>query len=91
MKRISIDDWLVIHRSEASNRPAPGARNIRPAERGELYTYEVDEVCRVTGVLPDGTLETVSRRGEVARLRPDHPAVEKAGWWMRMTNRRLFP
>jgi hypothetical protein len=90
MRSFAVNDLVIYHQPEASAHPAPGARDISPAERGELYTYVVDHFWRVECVNADGTIEAVGRSGRRHRLRQSDPALEKAGWWRRMLHRRLF-
>lgn len=91
MRIFSVNDFVIYHQPEAAVRPVPGARNISPAERGELYTYVVDRFWRVAQVNNDGTLDAIESSGRRHRLRQTDPALENAGWWSRTFQRRLFP
>jgi hypothetical protein len=90
MAHWSVNDLAVYHRPETSTHPGPEARDIRPAERGELYSYVVDHFWRVTGVNADGTIDAVGRSGHLHRVAVSDPLLEKVSWWNRLIHRRFF-
>jgi hypothetical protein len=90
MAQLSVNDWVIYHQPEASTHPRSGARDVQPAELGEMYSYVIDHFLRVIRVNADGTIDAVGRSGRVHRLTGSDPLLEKAGWWNRLARRRLF-
>lgn len=91
MGKFSINDCVIYHEPETSTRPAPEARDVRPAEMGEFYSYVIDRYWRVVRVHADGSLDVASRTGQLHRVRANDPLLQKAGWWRRLVKRRMFP
>jgi len=91
MRTFDVNELVIHHQPVASSHPGPEARDVRPTEQGELYTYVVDHFWRIARLNSDGTLDAVSLNAHRHRLRQTDPALEKAGWWRRTFHRRLFP
>lgn len=71
--------------------PGPRAKAVRPAPRGENYTYEIDKFWIVEDVCGDGTLLVRTRRGKVHRIDADDPRLRPASWMKRFLYRYRFP
>jgi hypothetical protein len=82
---------VIYHQFEMSTHPVAGAHDIEPTERGESYSYVVDQFLRIVRVNTDGTLDAVARDGRMHRVAAADPLLEKPGWWFRLMHRRLFP
>ncbi len=76
-KEYVVGDMVVFRKPKRGTAPSPRAINLRPAAHGDDYGYEVEKYWRITAVLPDGSLEVITRRGKRhtidasdSRLRP---------------------
>ena len=89
--RYTPGDPVIFRMSKHSTHPGPRARNIKPAAKGEEYTYQVDKFWTVAEVLEDGRLRLVTRRGKEHLVEPDDIHLRPAKWWERLLYRDRFP
>ncbi|CAN5409276.1 hypothetical protein BH20VER3_BH20VER3_01960 [soil metagenome] len=82
---------IVYRVVETSTRPGPEAREIRPAERGDLYYYLTNKYWRVEEVLQDGWIVARTPRNEHQYLRGDDPNLRKASLVERLRYAARFP
>lgn len=82
---------IVYSRRAISNQPVFGARDIRPAERGEFYYYNLVSYLRVTHVLEDGSVIAIARDNRRLRFTPKDADFRKAGPVERLIYRWRFP
>jgi hypothetical protein len=82
---------IVYSRQAISTQPVSGARDIRPAERGEFYYYNLVNYLRVTEVLDDGRVIAVARNNKRLCFSPSDSHFRKAGLSERLFYRRHFP
>ncbi len=82
---------IVYRMAESSTRPGPEARDIRPAERGDLYYYLIKKYWRVEEVLQDGRIVAVTPLMEHHYLRRDDPNLRKANLLERLRYGARFP
>jgi|SRR6516225_9948573 len=82
---------IVHSRPAISTHPVSGARDIRPAERGEFYYYNLVSYLRVTRVLPDGSVIATTGDNTLFRFTPDDAYFRKAGPIERLIYRWRFP
>lgn len=82
----------IIYRVvETSTRPGPDARDVHPAERGELYYYLVNKYWRVEEVRQDGWIVALTPLMEHHYLRRDDPNLRKANLVERLRYGTRFP
>jgi hypothetical protein len=82
---------IVYRVVETSTRPVPEARDIHPAERGDLYYYLITKYWRVEEVLQDGWIVAITPLMEHIRLRRDDPNLRKANLIERLRYGARFP
>ncbi|MDQ3117398.1 MAG: hypothetical protein M3Q86_12455 [Verrucomicrobiota bacterium] len=83
---------IVYRMAENSSRPpGPEARDIRPAERGDLYYFLIEKYWRVEQVLEDGRIVAVTPLMEHHLLRPDDPNLRRASLLERLRHGARFP
>jgi len=82
---------IVYRVSETSTCPGPEARDIHPAERGELYSYLIHKYWRVEEVRPDGWIVALTPLMEHHYLRRDDPNLRKANLIERLRYAARFP
>jgi hypothetical protein len=82
---------IVYRMVESSTRPGPEAREIRPAERGDLYYYLITKYWRVEEVLQDGWIVAITPLMEHIYLRRDDPNLRKANLLERLRHGARFP
>lgn len=83
---------IVYRMAESSTRPpGPDARDIHPAERGDLYYYLINKYWRVENVLQDGRIVAVTPLMEHHVLRRDDPNLRKANLLERLRYGARFP
>ena len=82
---------IVYRVVETSTRPGPEARDIHPAERGELYYYLTNKYWRVEEVRPDGWIVALTPLMEHHYLRRDDPNLRKANLLERLRYAARFP
>jgi hypothetical protein len=82
---------IVYRVVESSTHPTAEARQIRPAERGELYYYLITKYWRVEEVLQDGWIVALTPLMEHIRLRRDDPNLRKANLFERLRHGARFP
>ena len=82
---------IVYRMVETSTRPGPEARDIHPAERGDLYYYLITKYWRVEEVLQDGWIVAITPLMEHIRLRRDDPNLRKANLLERLRYGARFP
>ena len=71
--------------------PGPRAKQIRPAERGDYYSYVVDKFWIVDSVLEGGKVLLKTRRGKEHVVDADDSNMHRAHWWERLAHRQRFP
>ena len=86
----SPNDWVVYTREKHSLSPGRRAKNISPAPRGEMYSYEVDKYWVVRQV-QDGLVILETRRGKQHSLPVNDSRLRKANLWERLFYARRFP
>lgn len=91
MKEFAPGDPVIYRMPKYSACPGQRAQNIRPATRGESYSYDIDKFWLVDGVLEDGKLRLVTRRGKVRVLDSTDTHLRKPRWWERLVYRGRFP
>jgi hypothetical protein len=86
----SPNDWVVYTREKHSLSPGRRAKNISPAPRGEMYSYEVDKYWVVRQV-QDGVVVLETRRGKQHSLPASDSRLRKANLWEKLFFARRFP
>lgn len=84
-------DPVIFRMRKHSTHPGPRARNVKPAEKGEEYTYQVDKFWTVAEVLEDGRLRLKTRRGKEHVVDVEDEQLRPASWWERWLYRGRFP
>lgn len=87
----SVGTPVVYRQEEISTRPAPNARDVRPAERGEYYYYTIINYLRVAELLGDGRIIAIARNHERLCLSPHNSSLRKARLTERLIYRFRFP
>jgi hypothetical protein len=82
---------IVYRVIETSTCPGSEARDIHPAERGELYYYLINKYWRVEEVRQDGWIVALTPLMEHHYLRPDDPNLRKANLLERLRYATRFP
>ena len=82
---------IVYRVVETSTCPGPEARDIHPAERGELYYYLINKYWRVEEVRQDGWIVALTPLMEHHYLRRDDPNLRKANLLERLRYAARFP
>ena len=82
---------IVYRVVETSTCPGPEARDIHPAERGELYYYLTNKYWRVEEVRQDGWIVALTPLMEHHYLRRDDPNLRKANLLERLRYAARFP
>jgi hypothetical protein len=82
---------IVYRMVETSTCPASEARDIHPAERGELYYYLINKYWRVEEVRQDGWIVALTPLMEHHYLRRDDPNLRKANLLERLRYAARFP
>ena len=82
---------IVYRVVETSTCPGPEARDIHPAERGELYYYLTHKYWRVEEVRQDGWIVALTPLMEHHYLRRDDPNLRKANLFERLRYAARFP
>ena len=90
-RQIQPGDLVVYQKTKHSLRPIPHARAVRPAPKGEDYSYRIDKYWTVVTVQPTGEIVVCTRRGKTHTLHAEDPLLRKATWWERLLLRRRFP
>lgn len=80
--------YLVTKRS---THPGPRATEIRPAKRGDSYTYHVEKYWRVKETRDDGSLVLCTRKGKERVCREDDPNIRRPGLLSRWLLAKRFP
>ncbi len=83
---------IVYQMAETSSRPpGPDAKDIRPAERGDLYYFLTRKYWRVEQVLDDGRIVAVTPLMEHHLLRRDDPNLRRASLLEQLRHGARFP
>lgn len=82
---------IVYRMVETSTHPGPGAEDIHPAERGDLYYYLITKYWRVEEVQQDGWIVAITPLMEHIYLRRDDPNLRKANLLERLRYGARFP
>ena len=82
--------WVVYRKTKFGPKPGPRAKEVSPAEHGDLYSYLVEKYWVVTEVLPDGRLRLRTRKGKERTVSADDPNLRPARWWERLLRRGRF-
>jgi hypothetical protein len=83
-------DLIIYRKPKRSIRPGPRAKNIRPMEHGEEYTYEVDKFWRVVET-SERELVMKTPGGKVHRISPNDPHIIKPNFFTSLLMRHRFP
>ncbi|MBK8980245.1 MAG: hypothetical protein IPM29_30455 [Planctomycetes bacterium] len=89
--RYQVGEPVVFAKQKTSQDPGPRARAVRPAPRGDDYTYFVDKLWVVEKVLDDGRLQLATRRGKRHVVDARDPALRRPTLWERLKFRLRFP
>lgn len=88
--RFKVNDWVICTREKYGLSPGKRAKNISPAPRGDLYSYEVDKYWIVRSVSDqDLVLETRTGKQHLVSLKDRR--IRVANWWERWIYRNRFP
>ena len=88
--RFKVNDWVICTREKYGLSPGKRAKNISPAPRGDLYSYEVDKYWIVRSVSDqDLVLETRTGKQHLVPLKDRR--IRVASWWERWIYRNRFP
>jgi hypothetical protein len=90
-KHYECGDCVVYRKTKYGPAPAPRARSVFPAGKGENYTYQVDKYRCVVVVYEDGSVLLRSRSGKTRRVLTEDPNMRPAHWWERLFYRSRFP
>ena len=91
VKRYVVGDHIIYRKQKASPHPSRRARNIRPSDYGETYSYLVEKYWVVSAVLDDGCIEVMTRTGKLHYLRADDPNLRQPSLIERWFYRDRFP
>ena len=83
-------DLIIYRKPKRSLRPGPRAKNIRPMEHGDEYTYEVDKYWRVVNS-SDEELVIKTPGGKVHHISPNDPHIKRPGLITTLLMRHRFP
>lgn len=83
-------DYVVYRKTKFSQRPGPRAVNVRPASKGDSYSYVVDKFWVVHHVAEDGTLTLKTPRGKSHTVGADDPLLRRANIYERWRYRDRF-
>ncbi len=82
----------IIYRvTKRSTHPGPRATEVRPAKRGDSYTYHVEKYWRVKETTNDGKVVLVTRRGKERVCSEDDPNMRRPGLIARWLHANRFP
>jgi hypothetical protein len=82
--------WVIYRKPKTSVSPGSRAKDVRPATKGESYSYVVDKFWVVTEVLADNRLRLRTRRGKEHLVDAGDCLLRPANWWERWWFRRRF-
>lgn len=88
--RFKINDWVICTREKYGHSPGKRAKNISPAPRGDLYSYEVDKYWIVRAV-SDQVLVLETRTGKQHTVPLKDSRIRVASWWERWIYGNRFP
>lgn len=91
MQNFHVGDQVVYKVCKCTTHPGPRARQVRPAPRGETYSYVVDKYWIVADWQDAGKLVVRTRRGKAHVIDADDPRLRRATWWERWLHRHRFP
>lgn len=91
MKSPARGTRVVYTGTRHSPQPDPDARQLRPAPRGEDYSYVLDEYATVSRVLEDGAVEVLTSAGRRLTLAADDPRLRRASLIEERFHRDRFP
>lgn len=80
MKNYSVNDWIRYKKQETSEHPVPGAHDIKPARKGDSYSYFTDELWQIIDIDPDGSLKARGPDGSIHDLDSNDPHARKVSW-----------
>ena len=84
-------DLVIFRVTKQSTDPGPRAVDVHPAQSGETYSYQIDKFWTVKEVLPDRSLQLVTRRGKQRTVTSDDLRLRHARWWERWLYSDRFP
>jgi len=90
-QQLQPGDRVIYRMPKHSACPGRRAKAVRPAPRGENYTYYVEKLRVVAEVRPNGDVVAQTRRGKRHLLEADDPALRLAHWWERLWHGSRFP
>jgi hypothetical protein len=88
--RYRVGDWVVYRKSKYGAHPGPRAQDVRPASKGDRYSYIVDKFWVVEKILEDGQVLVRTRRGKRHQIASSDPDLRPANWFQRLLYRRRF-
>ena len=77
--RLKVGDFIVFKKWKASTHPSPRAKETYPAQKGDMYSYQIDKIWKVVELIDDQTIEIETRRGKRHRVDKDPLYIRKAG------------
>jgi hypothetical protein len=85
-----VGDWVIYRKAKYGPYPGPRAHGVRPASKGNKYSYTVDKYWVVEEVKPNGNLIVRTRRGKRHELSSKDPDLRPASWYHRLLLRSRF-
>jgi hypothetical protein len=90
-KDYEVGDWVVFRKQKRGVAPSPRAKNVRPAQHGDDYGYEIEKYWCVCGKLAGNRIEVVTRRGKRHVVECADPRLRLANWLERWFLAARFP
>ena len=84
-------DPVIFRVTKQSTDPGPRAVDVHPAQSGETYSYQVDKFWTVSEILPDESLQLITRRGKQRVVSKYDLRLRHARWWERWVYADRFP
>ncbi len=82
---------VIFRKSKCSTHPGPRARDVRPARRGDTYSYCVDKLWVVVDRPDSERVVVQTRRAKTYVLNVNDGNLRPARWWERLRYRHRFP
>lgn len=87
---LKIGTPVIYKMNKYGTSPGPRAQDVRPATRGDTYSYKVDKFWVVVEVRDDKVV-LQTRRGKKHEVDPNDPSLRPANWLERIWHRQRFP
>jgi len=91
MGSLAVGDCVVYRVYKISTHPTPRAKELRPSQCGETYSYAVDKYWVVANVPTDERIEVVTRSGKLRSLNSNDPNLHKVGFFEKLRLHERFP